>query len=83
MKNFGCHGNHAYRFTRHGQSEYNVEDRIGGDSGLTPRGEEYVSIDVILVPGSSHRDILGVVRRNTFFTTHPYSVSMTTHIKVN
>ena len=28
-------------FTRHGQSEYNVEDRIGGDSSLTPRGEEY------------------------------------------
>jgi hypothetical protein len=30
-------------FSRHGQSEYNVEDRIGGDSALTSRGEEYVS----------------------------------------
>ncbi|KAI8974351.1 fructose-2,6-bisphosphatase [Pilobolus umbonatus] len=28
-------------FTRHGESQFNVEDKIGGDSGLSPRGEEY------------------------------------------
>ena len=28
-------------FTRHGQSEYNVAGKIGGDSGLSEHGEEY------------------------------------------
>jgi broad specificity phosphatase PhoE len=27
--------------TRHGESLYNVEDRVGGDSPLSPRGREY------------------------------------------
>jgi hypothetical protein len=27
--------------SRHGQSQYNLEDRIGGDSGITDRGEKY------------------------------------------
>ncbi len=27
--------------TRHGESEFNVQGRIGGDSGLSPRGQEY------------------------------------------
>jgi broad specificity phosphatase PhoE len=27
--------------TRHGESEYNVENRLGGDPGLTQRGREY------------------------------------------
>lgn len=27
--------------SRHGQSEFNLEDRIGGDSGLTQLGEDY------------------------------------------
>lgn len=27
--------------TRHGESLFNVEDRIGGDSGLSPRGHEF------------------------------------------
>lgn len=27
--------------TRHGESVFNVEDRVGGDSGLSPRGREY------------------------------------------
>ena len=27
--------------SRHGESEYNVQDRIGGDSPLSPRGELY------------------------------------------
>ena len=27
--------------SRHGESEYNLEDRIGGDSNLTPRGQQY------------------------------------------
>ena len=29
--------------TRHGESLYNVEARIGGDSGLSPRGEAFAS----------------------------------------
>jgi broad specificity phosphatase PhoE len=29
------------RLTRHGQSEYNVVERIGGDSGLTQKGDEF------------------------------------------
>ena len=28
-------------FSRHGESEYNVEERIGGDPPLTKRGERY------------------------------------------
>jgi broad specificity phosphatase PhoE len=27
-------------FTRHGQSEYNIEDRLGGNPALTPAGED-------------------------------------------
>ncbi len=27
--------------TRHGQSQDNLEDKIGGDSKLTPQGEKY------------------------------------------
>jgi broad specificity phosphatase PhoE len=30
-------------FTRHGESEYNVEDKIGGDSPLSTRGKEYAA----------------------------------------
>jgi broad specificity phosphatase PhoE/predicted kinase len=29
--------------TRHGESQFNVEGRIGGDSGLAPRGEAFAS----------------------------------------
>jgi hypothetical protein len=32
-----------FYFTRHGQSEYNEYGQIGGDSGLTERGEEYAT----------------------------------------
>ncbi|KAI8967957.1 6-phosphofructo-2-kinase-domain-containing protein [Mycotypha africana] len=28
-------------FSRHGESLFNLEDKIGGDSGLSPRGEQY------------------------------------------
>lgn len=28
-------------FARHGQSEYNLEDRIGGDSSITPLGQTF------------------------------------------
>jgi broad specificity phosphatase PhoE len=30
--------------TRHGESEYNVAGRIGGDSGLSARGAEYARL---------------------------------------
>ncbi|KAG2231406.1 hypothetical protein INT48_003644 [Thamnidium elegans] len=28
-------------FSRHGESLFNLEDKIGGDAGLSPRGEQY------------------------------------------
>jgi broad specificity phosphatase PhoE len=28
-------------FSRHGQSEFNIHDRVGGDSGLSPQGQIY------------------------------------------
>ena len=31
----------TFYLTRHGQSEYNLLGKIGGDSGLTPSGIEY------------------------------------------
>ena len=31
----------AFFLTRHGQSEYNREGKIGGDSGLAPLGRDY------------------------------------------
>ena len=31
----------TFYLTRHGQSEYNLLGKIGGDSGLTPAGKEY------------------------------------------
>jgi hypothetical protein len=31
----------TFYLTRHGQSEYNVLGKIGGDSGLSPAGVEY------------------------------------------
>ena len=30
--------------TRHGESEFNVEGKIGGDSPLAPRGKEYADV---------------------------------------
>ena len=30
--------------TRHGQSEYNVLDKLGGDSALTPKGHEFAEL---------------------------------------
>mmetsp|Transcript_7785 Transcript_7785/g.24501 ORF Transcript_7785/g.24501 Transcript_7785/m.24501 type:complete len:512 (-) Transcript_7785:157-1692(-) len=32
---------HVFYFSRHGQSEYNVLGKIGGDSGLSPLGDAY------------------------------------------
>lgn len=33
--------NHLYYFSRHGESNYNVLGRIGGDADLSPRGQMY------------------------------------------
>jgi hypothetical protein len=33
-----------HRLTRHGESEYNVSDRIGGDSPLTTKGDKYAQM---------------------------------------
>jgi len=40
-KNFEIPEGRTIYLSRHGESEYNLEDRIGGDSNLTPRGEQY------------------------------------------
>lgn len=34
---------------RHGESELNVKGRIGGDSGLTPRGKEVYAVSMCTV----------------------------------
>ncbi len=36
-----CGSCHAAPLRRHGESAFNMAGRIGGDSGLTPRGQEY------------------------------------------
>ncbi len=42
-------GKRSLYLSRHGESLYNVEGRIGGDSALSPRGEAYaVSLDQFL-----------------------------------
>jgi broad specificity phosphatase PhoE len=28
-------------FSRHGESEYNLDEKIGGNAGLTQKGDEY------------------------------------------
>jgi broad specificity phosphatase PhoE len=33
--------NRSFWITRHGESMWNTEDRIGGDSNLSPKGEKY------------------------------------------
>ena len=40
-KNFDIPNGRIIYLSRHGESEYNVEDRIGGDSNLTLRGQQY------------------------------------------
>ena len=40
-KQFDIEEGRTIFLSRHGESEYNVEDRIGGDSNLTPRGQLY------------------------------------------
>jgi len=56
-----------FYFTRHGQSEYNEYGQIGGDSGLTDRGEEYatalgkwVTDNVACPNGTSQPALVGV-----------------------
>merc|ERR1711974_133391 len=34
---------HTIYLTRHGQSTYNLKQKIGGNPGLTPAGEEYAT----------------------------------------
>ena len=40
-KNFDIVEGRTIYLSRHGESEYNVEDRIGGDSSITERGHQY------------------------------------------
>ena len=41
FKNFDIPEGRTLYLSRHGESEYNVEDRIGGDPDLTERGQQY------------------------------------------
>ena len=34
-------GVHEFAFEQHGESQFNVEGKIGGDSLLSPRGMQY------------------------------------------
>ncbi|XP_046969157.1 6-phosphofructo-2-kinase/fructose-2,6-bisphosphatase-like isoform X1 [Vanessa cardui] len=47
-------------FTRHGESEYNVLGRIGGDAALSPRGESYAHALAEHLNGLSVREPLTV-----------------------
>ena len=40
-KNFDIVEGRTIYLSRHGESEYNVEDRIGGNSSITERGHQY------------------------------------------
>jgi len=40
-RNFDIPEGRTIYLSRHGESEFNLEDRIGGDSNLTPRGQQY------------------------------------------
>ena len=41
LKNFDIAEGRTLYLSRHGESEYNVEDRIGGNPPLTSRGRQY------------------------------------------
>lgn len=53
----------TFWFTRHGVSEYNLEDRIGGDSNITPAGQVFADTlpslfgRVLQESGDDHRFI--------------------------
>ena len=53
----------TFWFTRHGVSEYNLEDRIGGDSNITPKGQVFADTlpslfgRVLQESGDDHRFI--------------------------
>lgn len=51
-------------FTRHGQSEYNIEDRIGGDPNLTAFGKQYAA--------RLGKWLLGVGCDGRYVSTDPY-----------
>ena len=41
QKNFDIVEGRTIYLSRHGESKYNVEDRIGGNSSITERGHQY------------------------------------------
>ena len=64
--------------TRHGESEYNVEDRIGGDPPLTKLGMEYGDA---LCNYASDNDLLRTVFCSPKIRTIQTIKSMQTDIK--
>mmetsp|Transcript_17631 Transcript_17631/g.21405 ORF Transcript_17631/g.21405 Transcript_17631/m.21405 type:complete len:546 (+) Transcript_17631:288-1925(+) len=53
---------HPIYLSRHGESEYNVLGKIGGDSGLSEEGEDYSKVLAKFV----HTNILGLNEDGTF-----------------
>jgi len=41
MTDFGLPEGHTIFLSRHGESEYNVDNRIGGNPPLTSKGQRY------------------------------------------
>lgn len=68
---------------RHGESEYNVQGRIGGDSGLTERGkgqaaalaEQFMGVNIPYIFTSTRRRALETAA--PLLESHPESVHMT------
>mmetsp|Transcript_29799 Transcript_29799/g.27286 ORF Transcript_29799/g.27286 Transcript_29799/m.27286 type:complete len:101 (+) Transcript_29799:677-979(+) len=67
-------------FSRHGQSQYNVEDRIGGDPDLTQRGYAYAKK---LGAFFNEENKKGVVGKSTRFFTSTLKRAVVTSNHVN
>ena len=75
--------------SRHGQSEYNVLGKVGGNSGLSPNGQIYQKALAEWVEVRVNRLFIGVIRLfrgrmgggaspSSYYLHHIFSVSVTT-----
>jgi broad specificity phosphatase PhoE len=58
-----------FYFTRHGQSEYNLLGKIGGDSGLSANGSEYAKRLALFAKDSICTDAVGQPRPSRLWTS--------------
>ncbi len=75
----GHAGQRPILLTRHGESLFNLEDRVGGDPGLSPRGERYATAVAAFVrrrfgPGADIA-VLSSTMRRTIETTALFEVT--------